>query len=73
MMVKSIIANSVNKVICSRSVTLSLIGGIREIPLKNIAYNLVIADSSFINLMGQEARHFFETGRTYAGHVLTRY
>jgi hypothetical protein len=22
--------------------------------------------------MGQEARHFFETGRTYAGHVLCR-
>ena len=33
------------KVICSRSVALSLIGGIRGIPLKNIAYNLVIADS----------------------------
>jgi hypothetical protein len=29
----------------SRSVTLSLIGGIRGILLKNIAYNLVIADS----------------------------
>jgi hypothetical protein len=41
----SLIANSVNKVICSRSVTLSLIGGIRGTPLKNISYNLVIADS----------------------------
>jgi hypothetical protein len=36
------IANPVNEVIRSRSVTLSLIRGI---PLKNIAYNLVIADS----------------------------
>ena len=41
----SLKANSVNIVIHSRSVTLSLIGGIRGIPLKNIAYNLVIADS----------------------------
>ena len=39
------IANSVNKVIRSRSVTLLLIGGIRGIPLKNIAYNFVVADS----------------------------
>jgi hypothetical protein len=35
---------AVNKVIFRRSVTLSLIGGIRGIPLKNIAYNLMIAD-----------------------------
>ena len=38
-------SKSVNKVIRSRSVTLSLIGGIRGIPLKSITYNLVIADS----------------------------
>ena len=41
----SYIANPVNKFIRSRSVTLSLIGGISGIPLKNIAHNLVIANS----------------------------
>ena len=44
------IANSVNKVILSCSVTLSLIGGIRGISLKNITYNLVIAELPNIEL-----------------------